>query len=107
MCPRGPTPQRRPAAPRSASFRGGPARYRFTVHVPRRPYATALPGIPTIRIFEALACGIPLISAPWSDSEGLFQPGKDFLTAADGDEMRHQMRALLQDDSLAFSVARQ
>ena len=25
----------------------------------------ALPGIPTIRVFEALACGIPLVSAPW------------------------------------------
>ena len=35
---------------------------RMTVHVPRRPYATALPGIPTIRVFEALACGIPLVS---------------------------------------------
>ena len=27
-------------------------------------------GIPTIRVFEALACGIPLlISAPWQDTE--------------------------------------
>ena len=25
------------------------ARYRVTVHIPRRPYARALPGIPTIR----------------------------------------------------------
>ena len=41
------------------------ARFRVTVHVPRRPYVAALPGIPTIRPFEALACGIPLISAPW------------------------------------------
>ena len=38
------------------------ARYRVTVHVPRRPYVAALPGIPTIRPFEALACGIPLVS---------------------------------------------
>ncbi|MBW8811084.1 MAG: hypothetical protein JF591_20220, partial [Lysobacter sp.] len=38
---------------------------RMTVHVPRRPYTRLLPGIPTIRMFEALACGIPLISAPW------------------------------------------
>ena len=47
------------------------ARYRVTVHVPRRPYARALPGIPTIRPFEALACGIPLISAPWDDPRPL------------------------------------
>ncbi len=40
------------------------ARFRVTVHIPRRPYVAALPGIPTIRVFEALACGIPLICAP-------------------------------------------
>lgn len=40
------------------------ARHRVTVHVPRRPYVEALPGIPTIRPFEALGCGIPLVSAP-------------------------------------------
>jgi spore maturation protein CgeB len=75
------------------------ARHRFTVHVPRRPYAEALPGIPTIRVFEALACGIPLISAPWADSEGLFPPGC-YLVARDGDEMRRQMRAILADEGL-------
>ena len=48
------------------------ARHRMTIHVPRRPYVTALPGIPTIRVFEALACGIPLVSAPWHDEERLF-----------------------------------
>lgn len=37
---------------------------RATVHVPRGPYVRLLPGIPTIRIFEAMACGIPLVSAP-------------------------------------------
>ena len=56
----------------------------MTVHIPRRPYARALPGIPTIRPFEALACGIPLISAPWDDCENLFRPGRDFLFARDG-----------------------
>ena len=61
---------------------------RVTVHVPRRPYAQALPGIPTIRVFEALACGIPLVSAPWDDVEGLFTPGEDFLWRADGAAMR-------------------
>ena len=52
------------------------ARFRVTVHVPRRPYVEALPGIPTIRVFEALACGIPLVCAPWDDAEGLFTPGR-------------------------------
>lgn len=81
------------------------ARFRATVHVPRRPYVRALPGIPTIRIFEALACGIPLVSAPWDDAEGLFSPGKDFLTVRTGLEMRQTLRDLLHDESLAQSVA--
>jgi spore maturation protein CgeB len=76
-----------------------------TVHVPRRPYATALPGIPTIRPFEALACGIPLISAPWNDCEGLFEAGKDFLTARNGAEMRQHLRALLDNAALAQEMA--
>jgi spore maturation protein CgeB len=81
------------------------ARYRMTVHVPRRPYVKALPGIPTIRVFEALACGIPLVSAPWDDCEGLFEPGADFLVSRDGAEMRRHLRALMHDDELARSLA--
>lgn len=81
------------------------AAHRVTVHVPRRPYARALPGIPTIRVFEALACGIPLVSAPWSDAEGLFHPGQDFLMARDGDHMRRLLAALMADDALAEAVA--
>jgi spore maturation protein CgeB len=81
------------------------ARYRVTVHVPRRPYTEALPGIPTIRPFEALACGIPLVSAPWNDVEGLFSPGNDFLVAQDGIQMRDHLRLLLSDPDFARSLA--
>jgi spore maturation protein CgeB len=73
------------------------ARYRVTVHVPRRPYVQALPGIPTIRPFEALACGIPLVTSPWKDSEHLFTPGKDFLVARDGRQMQRHLATLLGD----------
>ncbi len=81
------------------------ARARVTVHVPRRPYVEALPGIPTIRPFEALACGIPLVSAPWNDAEGLFTPGEDFLVARDGAEMRGHLRRLLDDPAFAAALA--
>jgi spore maturation protein CgeB len=83
------------------------ARHAVTVHVPRRPYVEALPGIPTIRVFEALACGIPLVSAPWDDSEGLFEPGSDFLVAADGVAMQRQLRAVLHEPGLAQALASQ
>jgi spore maturation protein CgeB len=81
------------------------ARHRVTVHVPRRPYATALAGIPTIRVFEALACGIPLICAPWEDVESLFSAGEDFLMARDGEEMTRLLREVLSDEALATSLA--
>jgi spore maturation protein CgeB len=80
-------------------------RFRVTVHVPRRPYAAALPGIPTIRPFEALACGIPLVSAPWEDSEGLFTAGKDFLVAHSGNEMQQHLKTLLTDAAMARELA--
>jgi spore maturation protein CgeB len=63
-----------------------------------------LPGIPTIRVFEALACGIPLISAPWSDSEGLFNPGTDYLVARDETHMEHHMKAILNDPDLRSAL---
>lgn len=81
------------------------ARFRVTVHIPRRPYVEALPGVPTIRPFEALACGIPLVSAPWEDREGLFRPSVDYLVARDGGEMVGHLRTLLSDEMKAQAIA--
>ena len=83
------------------------ARFGVTVHVPRRPYVQALPGIPTIRVFEALACGIPLVCSPWPDAEGLFTPGADYLVARDGAEMRRHLRLLLNEPEAARALAAQ
>lgn len=82
------------------------ASYLATIHVPRRFYVTTLPGIPTIRVFEALACGIPLISAPWDDCEGLFRVGQDFLMATSEDEMHRLLRAVRDDRDLQQSLVR-
>ena len=81
------------------------ARYRATVHIPRRPYVEALPGIPTIRVFEALACGIPLLSAPWEDAERLFTAGMDYLVARNGTEMKQLLREVLSSSDAARAMA--
>jgi spore maturation protein CgeB len=77
------------------------ARHKITLHIPRRPYVDSLCGIPTIRPFEALACGIPLVCSPWSDAEDLFTPGRDFLIAHNGAEMKKHISALLADKQMA------
>jgi spore maturation protein CgeB len=69
-------------------------------------YAEQLHGIPTIRMFEALACGIPLISAPWYDDEHLFRPGVDYLVATDGAQMERDLKAVLNEPDLASSLVR-
>ncbi|PTB95448.1 glycosyltransferase [Marivirga lumbricoides] len=81
------------------------ARYHVTVHVPRRNYVKILPGIPTIRPFEALACGIPLISTQWQDKEHLFTPGQDYLVANNGEKVKEQLQKILQNKSLSGQLA--
>jgi spore maturation protein CgeB len=80
------------------------ARHLATVHVPRRFYVSMLPGIPTIRVFEALACGIPLVSSPWHDAENLFRPGEDYLVAQDEAEMEDHLSDLRHDPGLRRSL---
>jgi spore maturation protein CgeB len=81
-------------------------RARLTVHIPRQQYSGAMTGIPTIRVFEALACGIPLICSPWRDTEHLFEEG-DFLIVKNGEEMKHAMEKLLRDKAAADAQALQ
>jgi spore maturation protein CgeB len=82
------------------------SRFRMTIHVPRQPYVTALPGIPTIRMFEALACGIPLASCWWDDCEHLFRQGRDYLVARTPGEMQSALREIREDGELAGDLAR-
>ena len=88
----------------NASVPGVFAQHIATVHVPRRFYVSLLPGIPTIRMFEALACGIPMVSAPWEDCEHLFRPNADFLLARDGADMRRHLTAVRDDPALRASL---
>jgi spore maturation protein CgeB len=81
------------------------SQYKATVHIPRRPYREMMPGIPTIRMFEALACGIPLVSLHWDDIEGLFTPGRDYLVAQTPQQMTECLRAVLNDSVLAKQLA--
>ena len=80
------------------------SRFKLTLHIPRRPYVELLRGIPTIRVFEALACGIPLICSPWEDSEHLFRED-DFELARNADEMADMIYHLLREPLKAAAMA--
>lgn len=75
-----------------------------TVHIPRQHYNGALTGVPTIRVFEALACGIPLLSAPWQDTEKLFRED-DFVLVKNTQEMHDAMCDLFDNPRLAADQA--
>jgi spore maturation protein CgeB len=82
------------------------ARFALTVHIPGLAHPPALPGRPAIRPFEAMACGIPMISAGWEDVDGLFTPGEDFRVAHNQAEMRAHLAELLHRPDLARAMAR-
>lgn len=81
------------------------AKYRVTVHVPSLCYVEKLPGVPTIRPFEALACGIPLVCSPWNDTENLFTENHDYLKALDKNQMKEKLTLVLNDKRVAKKLA--
>ncbi len=81
------------------------ARSRLSLHVPRRQYTNGLSGIPTIRVFEALACGATLLCSPWTDAEQLFRPGEDYICVEDGKAMAEKIERLLRDEDARRQIA--
>ncbi|MBE0534596.1 MAG: glycosyltransferase [Phycisphaerae bacterium] len=53
---------------------------RFTLNVTRQDMITAGYS-PSVRLFEAAACGVPVISDYWPGLETFFEPGKEILIA--------------------------
>ncbi len=77
---------------------------RFTVHVPRTLGSAGLRCSSVIRVLQALACGIPVVSAPWDACEELFAPGLDLLIGTDGAQIQRHLTQLRNDRELARAV---
>lgn len=58
---------------------------RFTLNVTRADMIAAGYS-PSVRLFEAAACGVPVISDIWPGIETIFEPGHEILLAASTDE---------------------
>jgi spore maturation protein CgeB len=60
--------------------RGFYAAQRFTLNVTRAEMVKA-GWSPSVRLFEAAACGVPVISDHWAGLDSLFEPGREILVA--------------------------
>lgn len=56
---------------------------RFTLNVTRADMIAA-GWSPSVRLFEAASCAVPVISDKWAGIETLFRPGKEIILADDG-----------------------
>jgi spore maturation protein CgeB len=75
---------------------------RLTLNVTRAAMAE-MGWCPSGRLFEAAACGCPLLSDAWPGLDAFFTPGREILTAATTDDA---LAALALDDATLADVAR-
>jgi spore maturation protein CgeB len=75
---------------------------RLTLNVTRRAMAE-MGHCPSGRLFEAAACGVPILSDEWDGLERFFRPGTEILTARD---TRDAQAALSLPDGVLGRVAR-
>jgi spore maturation protein CgeB len=66
---------------------------RFTLNVTRAAMIEA-GYAPSVRLFEAAACGVPIVSDAWPGLETLFEPGREILIARTTDDALHYVREI-------------
>jgi spore maturation protein CgeB len=57
---------------------------------------------PSVRLFEAAACGTPIISDCWEGIETLFQPGKEILIAQSAADVLEWIRDMPEKERVAL-----
>jgi spore maturation protein CgeB len=75
---------------------------RLTLSVTRRPMAE-LGYCPSVRLFEAAACGVPILTDEWDGLDYFFEPGREILAAR---TTGHVMDALAMSGEALARVAR-
>ena len=77
---------------------------RFALNVTRAEMA-ANGFSPSVRLFEAAACGVPIISDDWEGLDALFKPGKEILIASSTEEVIAILEDLGEDERRAMAKA--
>jgi spore maturation protein CgeB len=74
---------------------------RFTLNVTRRDMVRA-GYAPSVRLFEAAACGVPIISDYWVGLELFFVPGEEILIARNRSEVVRYLRDIPEPERRAL-----
>lgn len=77
---------------------------RFALNVTRADMVRA-GWSPSVRLFEAAACGVPVISDPWDGIEAFFTPGREILLARGPEDVRAALHDLDEADRRALGDA--
>lgn len=77
---------------------------RFTLNVTRSDMVRAGYS-PSVRLFEAAACGCPIISDRWEGLGTFFELGREILTASEPDEVLRLLREMPEDERKAIGAA--
>jgi spore maturation protein CgeB len=77
------------------------ASQRFTLNVTRAAMREA-GWSPSVRLFEAAACAVPVISDRWDGLEEIFTPGEEILIADSPDDVVHHLTETGEDKRLAI-----
>ena len=72
-------------------------RQRFALNVTRADMIAA-GWSPSVRLFEAAACGTPIISDRWEGIETLFEPGREIVLAENGEHVLGVLRELRETE---------
>jgi spore maturation protein CgeB len=77
---------------------------RFTLNLTRADMVAA--GFsPSVRLFEAAACGTPIISDAWPGLETVLEPGREILLASSPDDVLRHLRDLPETRRQAIGAA--
>jgi spore maturation protein CgeB len=77
---------------------------RYTLNVTRSDMAAAGYS-PSVRLFEAAACGVPVISDPWPGVETILLPDREILLARDSADVLHILHDLPEERRRAIAEA--
>jgi spore maturation protein CgeB len=79
-------------------------RQRFTLNVTRADMVAA-GWSPSVRLFEAAACGTPIVSDRWAGIEEVLRPGVEIVIADDADDVLRAVRHMPDDERRAMGDA--